>query len=129
MVLQQELQAALAPTPIDDIDARRHRGVWHSWFQASGKYSSVSLHTEVSTWVRTGTLLVLLFQCTCSDGQMLSTCMVQVRNRAYARVMAAGLSGWGRAWLRLRLLCEQLAVWRLMCWLAVLESLSVRRIY
>ena len=54
---------------------------------------------------------------------------MQLRSRAYASVMAAGRSPWGKLWLRCKLICADLAAWLLMCMMAIREKLSTWSIY
>jgi hypothetical protein len=53
----------------------------------------------------------------------------QLRNRAYKRIMSAGLSKWGRAWLSVKLAAGEVGLWNILCALAVAEKLNKWRIY
>ena len=44
-------------------------------------------------------------------------------------MMAAGLSRWGKLWLEVRLMATGLALWGMVCVLAVMQKLGTWRVY
>lgn len=54
---------------------------------------------------------------------------VQLRNKAYKKVMSAGLSDWGKRWLAVKLTCGELFLWNMLCVLGTMEKFHKWRIY
>lgn len=54
---------------------------------------------------------------------------MQLRNKAYKKVMSAGLSDWGKRWLAVKLVCGELFLWNLLCVLGTMEKFHKWRIY
>lgn len=54
---------------------------------------------------------------------------LQLRNRAYAKVMSAGLTGSGKRWLSFKLGCGMVFLWSMLCVLGVMEKFNKWRIY
>ena len=44
-------------------------------------------------------------------------------------MMAAGLSPWGKLWLRVKLMAAGIFMWGLLCTLALLQKLTTWRVY
>ncbi|BDA43875.1 probable tRNA-specific 2-thiouridylase MnmA at C-terminar half [Coccomyxa sp. Obi] len=89
----QELQAALEHTPIPHDDVIA-KGHRTVWY----------------TWFETF-----------KPNSNLS-CLFELRNKAYKKVMSAGLSDWGKRWLAIKLICGELFLWNMLCILGTMEK-------